>query len=425
MQHVVQHPSGTRKSHLGGGSLPLASARCAVFRYPHGGAPPRNAPKDSAPKHPAHSTQKQTLKKQLFSLLLSLLLVLLTSCNDMYDKPRPNQLPADNETSDIFILTEGLWFNNNSSLVHYSFDNAALDLDYFTTKNKRGLGDTANDMKRYGSKIYIAVNTSSRVEIIDLHSGLSLKQLPLFDQNGNARQPRSFAFHDGKAYLCSFDGTVARIDTLTLQIEAFVACGLNPDGICVANNKLYVSNSGGLNFPNYDNTVSVIDIATFTETKKITVGQNPYTIDADSEGDVYVVSRQNYGSTPYLFQKIDSKTDEVVRTFEDITVYNFTIFEDKAYTYSYHFDTQSSRFGLFDCLKETLISDNFIDPSVALLTPYSIHINPFNNDIYLSDAQLYIRAGNLLCFDKNGKFNYRLNAIGINPKAIVFKSKHE
>jgi hypothetical protein len=36
-----------RERKLGGGSLPLASARCAVFRYPLCGAPPRNAPKDS------------------------------------------------------------------------------------------------------------------------------------------------------------------------------------------------------------------------------------------------------------------------------------------------------------------------------------------------------------------------------------------
>jgi YVTN family beta-propeller protein len=343
----------------------------------------------------------------------------------MHDKPRPNELPADNETSDMFVLTEGLWFNNNSALVHYSFDKAELELDYFSTKNKRGLGDTANDMKRYGSKIYIAVNTSSQIEIVDLNSGLSLKQLPMFDENGNARQPRSFAFHDGKAYLCSFDGTIARIDTLTLEVEAFVKCGLNPDGICVANNKLYVSNSGGLNFPNYDNTVSVVDIETFTEIKKIKVGENPYTIGADSEGDVYVVSRQNYGLNPYLFQKIDSKTDEVARTFEDITVYNFTIFEDKAYTYNYDFNTQSSHFCIFDCIKEALVSENFIDDSVEIVTPYSIRINPFNNDIYISDAQLYIRAGNLLCFDKNGKFKYQLNAIGVNPKAIVFKSKYE
>lgn len=347
------------------------------------------------------------------------------SCNDMYDKDRPNDLPADDETSEMFILTEGLWFNNNSSLVHYSFDKAELDLDYFSTKNKRGLGDTANDMKRYGSKIYITISTSSQIEIIDINSGMSLKQIRMFDEDENARQPRCIDFYKDKAYVCSFDGTVARIDTTSLEIEAFVKCGLNPDGICTANKKLYVSNSGGLNFPDYDNTVSVIDIQTFTEVKKIQVGSNPYTIQTDSEGDLYVVSRQNYGSNPYLFQKIDSKTDEVVQTFEDIVAYNFTIFEDKAYIYSYDFDTKIKGFAVFDCIEEKLISEHFISDAVEISTPYSIHVNPFNGDVYLTDAQMYIRSGNLLCFDKDGNFKYRLNAIGINPKSIVFKAKHE
>ena len=37
-------------------------------------------------------------------------------------------------------------------------------------RGSRGLGDTANDLAIYGSKIYIVANVSSTIEIIAYHS---------------------------------------------------------------------------------------------------------------------------------------------------------------------------------------------------------------------------------------------------------------
>ena len=68
----------------------------------------------------------------------------------------------------------------------------------------------------------------------------------MLTENGNPREPRYIAFHKEKAYVCSYDGTVARIDTASLAIDAMTTVGRNPDGICVQDDKLYVSNSGGL-----------------------------------------------------------------------------------------------------------------------------------------------------------------------------------
>ena len=106
-------------------------------------------------------------------------------------------------------------------------------MNYFRSLNRRGLGDTANDMAIYGEKLYIVVNVSSQIEVIDLQSGLSLKQIPMLTENGSSRQPRFITFHKDKAYVCSYDGTVARIDTTSLTIEGYAKVGRNPDGICV------------------------------------------------------------------------------------------------------------------------------------------------------------------------------------------------
>jgi len=359
--------------------------------------------------------------KYFLHISILTLIILIASCDDMHDKLRTeDELPVT-EATRIFVLSEGLINLNNSSLAMYDFSVGAKSSDYFLAANKRGLGDTANDMGLYGSKLYVVVNVSSQIEVLDAGTGLSLKQIPLFNGQGMARQPRNIDFHGGKAYVCSFDGTVAKIDTATLQIEGLVNCGKNPDGICIANGKIYVSNSGGLNFPNYDNTVSVVDIASFQEIKKIPVGLNPYQIASDSQGDVYVVTRGDYGNTTYHFHRISSVTDDVVEDFDDLGLLNFTIHNDTAYMYHYDYSTGRNQIMTFDCKTETLITDRFITDGTTLTTPFGIDVNPINGDVCITDARSYLTWGDVLCFNKMGQLKFRLKEVGLNPNKVVFR----
>ncbi len=354
---------------------------------------------------------------------ISVCLFFMASCDDMHDKERKQSIVSETSVTAIYVLSEGLFNLNNSTLAYYNFEPVKLTSDLFLSMNKRGLGDTANDMAAYGAKLYIVVNVSSQVEVVDLATGQSIKRIPMFTDSEVARQPRYIDFDKGNAYVCSFDGTLVRIDTASLSITGIVKCGRNPDGLCMANNKIYVTNSGGLDYPNYDNTVSVIDAATFTETKKITVGINPSRIHADSEGDVYLVSRGNYGDIPYKFQKINSKTDELEQTFDDIQALNFTIHNDTAYIYNFDFNTQSSWIKVFDCKKEVIISNSFIADQTSLTTPYGIDVNPVNGDVYITDAKNFIVWGDVLCFDNKGKLKFKIEELGLNPNKTLFVTK--
>ena len=346
----------------------------------------------------------------------------LTSCDDMDDKQKPAINTGIAEPTQLYILSEGLFNFNNSTLASYDLNSKTLVNDFFLSANKRGLGDTANDLGIYGSKMYVVVNVSSQVEVLDVKTGRSLAQIAMINEKGVAREPRYVEFYGGKAYVCSFDGTLAKIDTTSLKIEAFVQCGKNPDGLCVANNKIYVSNSGGLNFPNYDNTVSVIDIDTFTEKKKITVASNPGKIHADSGGDVYVVTRGDYDSIPYRLLRINSTSDRLEETFNNIQSLNFNIHNDTAYIYNFDFKTQRCWIKVFDCKTEKIISENFITDGTEISTPYGVDINPFNGDVYLTDAKNYTVWGDVLCFNRHGKLKFRINDIGLNPNKVVFAS---
>ena len=356
------------------------------------------------------------MKTKLFTVLL-LISVVFTSC-DIQDIPIDENLPV--ATGNILVLSEGGFGQNNSTLAHYNLTSQTADLDYFQTQNSRGLGDLANDMIKYGSKIYIVVNGSSQIEVIDANTGVSLKRIPMFN-GATAKQPRYIASYKNKVYVSSFDNTVTRIDTTSLAIDGSVTVGRNPEQLCIENGKLYVTNSGGLDFPNCDNTVSVIDLTTFTETGKITVGLNPTKIKAGENGYVYVATNGDYATDFGHFQRIDTKTN-TVKTYDNVTASNFAVLDNKIYFYSY-----SNTVGVFDCTTEEVLLADFITDISALNTPttnittyiYSIDIDSYNGDVYLTTTD-YMSNGSVYCFDKTGQFKFKISNVGLNPNKVAF-----
>ena len=366
----------------------------------------------------------------IYQTLFCAFLSLFVACDDLEDKSTSTTIDGnitETGTAEIYILSEGLFNLNNSSLAKYSFKSNKLVKNYFKDLNKRGLGDTANDIVLYGSKLYIVVNVSSTIEVIDFQTGISIKQIPMFTDNGSSRQPRHIAFYENKAYVCSFDGTVARIDTTSLQIESFTKAGRNPENICVKNKKLYVSNSGGLVYSEglgVDNTVSVIDIESFTEIKKIEVGPNPGCISPGPDEAVYVATYgSNIADGDFNFVKINSQTDEVERIYNE-KVMNFAIDNNNiAYLYNYNYNTEASSIKVLNLRTGETIRENFITDGTKISTPYSINVNPYSGNVYITEAYSYTITGDVLCFNTNGQLLFRLNRIGLNPNSVIFSQK--
>ena len=160
--------------------------------------------------------------------------------------------------------------------------------------------------------------------------------------------------------------------------------------------------------PNYENTVSVIDIETFTEIKRIEVEINLHHIRADKYGNIWVSSRGDYYNTPSRLFWIDTKTDTYGGAL-DIPIAEFTLDGDSLYVignqWSYIDYDWTIAFGIVDVAKKEITTRNFItdgeDKKMSM--PYGIQINPINKDIYITDAANYVYPGTLYCFGIDGK----------------------
>ena len=361
------------------------------------------------------------MKKNLL-LLLALFALLFASC-EKDDDCKNCYIENESEfTNSLFILNQGAFQGNNSTLAHYDIEKQKLNDDLYTDINSRGLGDNSNDMIRYGDKIYIVVNGSSTVEVISAINGKALKQVSFKDEEGTARQPRFAVGHANKVYITSFDNTVSRIDTTSLAVDATIEVGRNPEGITVANNKLFVANSGGLDFGNPDNTVSVIDIATFKEEKKIEVDENPYLVYADTQGDIYVTTRDVYDAdfnwvAGSSFQRIKAGSHEV-ETIDGINPSGeFTMVGDKAYIIINNFT--NTQVTVYDCKNEAVITDNFITDDSSFGLPFSISVDANTGEVFLTESD-YTTPGNVYWFNEHGKQIDKLEAVGINPYKVSY-----
>lgn len=315
----------------------------------------------------------------------------------------------------MMVLCEGLYQQNNSELSFVNFNTNQSINGFFLQTSDRQLGDTGNDMKRYGGKVYVVMNGSSTVEVISGVTGITIKQISMTN-NGIAKQPRSVAFYQDKILVSCFDGYVDVIDTTSLEVEQRILVGNNPEGLAVSNDKLFVANSGGLNFPNYDSTVSVVNLSTFTEELKITVGKNPVGVEVDDQGDIFVITRGDFGSTPSRLNKINPSSYAVTHYTFDASLMapmgtGFLI------GYS-DFSTGDKQLGFFNPLTGLLSEMNFMDLS-GVQTMYSIAYHAGRDRIYISDAMDFVTTGYVHEFSGSGALENSFH-VGLNPSKIVF-----
>jgi YVTN family beta-propeller protein len=354
-------------------------------------------------------------------LTIAILATALLACK----KDSKNEIPVIVPDAGLLVLNEGSSNQNNASISYYDFETKTVTQDMFFAQNERHLGDVANDILVYGGKIYITVGFSSTVEVTDLNLK-SIERISLTDGAKN-REPHGLACHNGKVYIACFDGYVARLDTSSLSIENYVKVGDNPENICISNDFAYVTNSGGMNYlvdADHDSTVSVIDLNTFTETEKIIVGKNPFSIGTDENGNVIVGCRGDYGmTTPFSLVRINTN-DHSVHTFTDVMASDFSINKSTIYFYNTAYDADWNVIGIDYTAYNTTNGNkaNLLTNSSLITMPYAININQENEDIYVSDAIDYTNAGRAFIFDKNGEKQFDFET-GISPKKIVVLKK--
>jgi YVTN family beta-propeller protein len=336
------------------------------------------------------------------------------SCEEEPEQVSPSVTPGSHG---VFILNQGGYNTNDAGISYYNFETQEFQDDILGWT----LGATGQDILIYGSKVYISVSGSSNITVLDVNSHQLLKRVELFLPDGSARTPRYLEPYNGKIYASCYDGTVVRLDTTQLTVEASVSVGEFPEGMAVANGNLYVANSGGKSTNGPHHTVSVIDLASFKEEKeRIHVGVNPYILKADGLGNIYLTYQGNFVDIPGGFQKIDTK-DNSVHNVGNSPKQDFVIYNGFAYYYDVDYTLVSTGtivYGKYD-LKQGGTSSIIVNSDEIQNTPYAIGVNPTNGDIYIADSN-WFSPGTVTIFNAQGEKTHTLSQVGMNPCKFAF-----
>ena len=381
------------------------------------------------------------MKKRQALLLTLLTSLVFTSCrdDDVVAYPISNDTGHQTKTEYIglYVLNEGNMGSNKCTLDYLDLATGVYTRNIFPSRNPgqvMELGDVGNDIKIYGSSLWMVVNMSNKVEVADALTAVSRGHV-------NIPNCRFLAFHEGYAYISSYVGEinkesvlggVFKVDTASLQVVGKVTVGYQPEELAVSGGKLYVANSGGyqaLQGKGYDHTVSVIDLSTFTKERDIHVAPNLSLLRADRHGRLWVTSRGNYADSPSRLYCLEKNTSGEMALADsiDIPVSGMTLQGDSLYYYGTSYDAQwqpTSTFGIINTNTRKVMNDHLIMPPAdnPIKTAYNILVHPVTGDIYVMDATNYVSSGKLYCFGQGGDFKW-VTWTGDIPGHGVFLSK--
>lgn len=362
-------------------------------------------------------------------------LVVPTEYDIINDVPDP-----DTSIRGFYLVNEGNMGSNKCTLDYFDYFTGLYARNFYSERNPnviKELGDVGNDIGIYGSKLYVVVNCSHKVEVLDSRTGTRLGQVDI----PNCRYVR---FYRGKAYVSSYvgpvlidpdapKGAVYEVDTTSLKVTRKVSVGYQPEEMEIVDDYMYVANSGGYRVPNYDNTVSVIQMVDFKQVQQIPVGINLHRLKKDRYNKLWVTSRGDYQSRPsrmYVLDKRRGYNQMIVTDTLPFGVSNMAIRGDSLYFYSTEWNnyTQSNTitYGIVDVRTKQLVSDNFITDGTEkeITIPYGIAVHPETGDILVTDAKNYVSSGTLYCFDRLGRKKWSVRT-GDIPAHITFLKRQD
>lgn len=384
--------------------------------------------------------------KQLLYYILPLLM--LSSCrNDVMVVPMEDintgGKTVKSEIIGMYLLNEGNMGSNKSSLDYLDLSGKDATVHYlrniYSERNPETvmmLGDVGNDIQIYGSRLWLVINCSNKVEVAQANDAVRIGKVDI-------PNCRYVTFKDRYAYVSSYVGSVYsgsnsplgsvyKVDTLSLQKVDSCSVGYQPEEMAIIGKKLYVANSGGyqgMTGQGYESTVSVIDLDKMQETERITVAPNLHRIRKDKYDQLWLTSRGNYMDSESKIYWLNKGGDGKMQVIGhlDQPVSDLCIVGDSLYFYGSQWSeitmTNTVTYGIIDVRTHQIVSTSLSDaPEInKIRMPYGIIVNPIHRDFYLMDAKNYVSSGELLHFLPDGTFDWKVKTGDIPAHAVFLK----
>ena len=301
----------------------------------------------------------------------------------------------------------------NASLSFYNYESKRVQNDLFYARNNAPLGDVAQSLYWYENTLFIVVNNSGKIYLIDPQTAEFKGLIP------DLTSPRYIHVVSAeKAYISDLYAhriTIFNPVTFEKTGEINLSEKHTSEQMVQVGKDVYVTHwSQG-------KTILVIDSETDEMITEIEVPLQPKDLKVDKNNKIWVLSDGSVeGST--LGTELPALTRIDPETF---TVEKIIRFENGSNPHS--LEINNNRDTLFfinkgvykmDILSKTLPEESFISGAGNLF--YSLGVNSKNNEIYVSDAIDYTQDAIIYRFSGSGVLVDSFK-VGINPSDFLFR----
>jgi len=325
--------------------------------------------------------------------------------------------------SGVYVVNEGNFGKGNASLSFYDPATGTVIPDVYKPANGKPLGDTANDVVVRDDKVWVVVNNSQVIEVLDAHTNKSIGRI-LFPDGGS---PYSLTMDANGTYgyvPLLWGNALARVHLASMTVDKVVEVGGNPTDCALAKGKVYVNNSGTEESYGLGTQVAVVDATTMSVKKLIPVGDRPTAVVAVGDTVVVLCSGffDNYDtpdkneSTPGSIVVIDANSDTVKDQIPlDGSVGDRMELGPDGHVYFF----VNNRVAAFDPVTRHFHTAPIQTPQ-GVLGWYGLGVDPSDGAIYLTDAKDFTTPGDVYIFEPNGTLRAKFTA-DIIPRAFGFR----
>ena len=319
----------------------------------------------------------------------------------------------------IFIANEGTFTYANSSLSYFDIETNTVYNNLFFSANGAPLGDVCQSLMKQDSSLYIVVNNSKYIYKVDASTILYQNKITGFTS------PRNMLLvGDHKAYVSDLESTGIWILNLENLSKTFLNTGNTTEAMVKVGDEVFVSNWSNYYTSNTtsNKTVQVIDCVNDELVAEIEVAQEPNSMVVDKNNRIWVSCSGSYNAVqdPALIC-IDPVTRTVIKRFDFIPGVDYPSGIAIDGTGENVFFMKGG-YGTLDVYKMSIDATDipetpFISSGSRLF--YNLKVNPYNGDIYITDAKNYVQNGDLLHYSSDGTLLGTFE-LGIIPSYMLF-----
>lgn len=339
---------------------------------------------------------------KLKSLISFILISFFTAC--VKDKPAPivTQSVQLTNAKKVYIINEGNYMNNNSSVSLYDTGNSAVVENFYYAQNTSTLGDVAQSISKINNDYYIVVNNSNKIVIVD----------------ENFKYKRSITGLSSPRYIQQVSNQKAYVSDLYANAISIIDLnsGVKTGSISISGwtekmvmlyNKVFVTNMN-------KNYVYVINAINDQVTDSVYVGKNAGSIELDKNDKLWVLGSGNANNG--FLTRIDPMNLSA-------STFSFTS-TDNPHNLCIN-GNRDTLFYLNNGIYKMSINDAAL-PTAPFIPKgsknfYGLGVHPTTHDIYASDALDYVQKSNIYVYDVNAGVQKRAFKAGINANGFYFE----